>query len=184
MIVPISLLFLFLSFVPFSYSATCDFENEVASMSWMVKGDVLQINFEHKNLTENRWASIAFGNGPGMINLESIIFSRDDNNVITTNTGFTPKKKKVVVDDVSYVTVRNVQLKGDLLRITVTRPLGPAGPRDFSLDQCVNWIVVPGGALSNGKFKKHHGQIYFVKDVCAAKCTAQRMMRVLSNRIH
>lgn len=83
--------------------------------------------------------------------------------MITTNSGYTPKKKKVVVDDVSYVTVNDVQITGNKLKVTVSRPLGPAGPRNFSLDQCLNWMVVPGGSLSNGKFKKHHGKIFFIK---------------------
>ncbi|KAF1756897.1 hypothetical protein GCK72_013351 [Caenorhabditis remanei] len=182
-------MFLFICFIllcstiPSAYSSTCDVKNEETTMNWHVENNQLEIHFEHNNLTENRWTSIAFGNGPGMNGLESIIFSRGNDNSITTNTGFTPKKKKVEVDDVSYVTVKNVELNGDKLKVTVTRPLGPAGPRNFSLDQCVNWIIVPGGSVKDGKFKKHHGRIYFIKNVCAAQCTREKKLRVMSNRI-
>ncbi|EGT34192.1 hypothetical protein CAEBREN_17002 [Caenorhabditis brenneri] len=167
-----------------SAASKCDFKNELTLMRWNVSSEnLLEIHFEHNNLTENRWTSIAFGNGPGMNNLESIIFSRKDDNSITTNTGYTPKKKKVVVDDVSYVTVKNIQLNGDKFSVTVTRPLGPAGPRNFSLVECVNWIIVPGGSMKGDKYKKHHGGIYLVKDVCASKCTTPKLMRVMTNRV-
>lgn len=54
-------------FIPSSSSVTCDFKNELVSMNWNVKNNKIQIHFEHNNLTENRWTSIAFGDGPGMV---------------------------------------------------------------------------------------------------------------------
>ncbi|CAI2350601.1 unnamed protein product [Caenorhabditis sp. 36 PRJEB53466] len=181
--IPLSLLLLLL-ICPLQtvLATTCSFRNELASLSWKVRDNELEIHFEHNNLTESRWTSIAFGDGPGMNNLEAIIFSRGDNAEVTTSTGFTPKKKRVVVDDVAYVTVKNVSVTGNQLKVTVTRPLGPAGPRDFSLNQCVNWIIVPGGNLKDGKFHKHHGKLFTIKSVCAAKCTSFTR-RLLSNRI-
>uniref|UniRef100_A0A8R1EMH9 DOMON domain-containing protein n=1 Tax=Caenorhabditis japonica TaxID=281687 RepID=A0A8R1EMH9_CAEJA len=169
-------------------SKVCSFENELIATSWNVKNGetkILEIRFEHKNFTENRWTSLAFGNGPGMNNLEAIIFSRGDDDTITTYTAFTPKKKKVDVDDVAYVNVENSSVNGNHLKITVTRPLGSVGPRNHSLEKCVNWIVIPGGTLkSKGHFKKHHGGVEIVKNVCAAQCTSDIGKMVLTNRIH
>uniref|UniRef100_A0A1I7TQU3 DOMON domain-containing protein n=1 Tax=Caenorhabditis tropicalis TaxID=1561998 RepID=A0A1I7TQU3_9PELO len=64
MFLPLLLIFFI---VGFSDSATCDFKNDLTSMNWNVSGNELEIHFEHNNLTENRWTSIAFGNGPGMV---------------------------------------------------------------------------------------------------------------------
>lgn len=108
------------------------------------------------SIPHSRWMN------PFQNNLEAIIFTRA-NDVITTSTGYTPKKKKVVIDEVPYVTVKSVNLSGDQLKVSVTRPLGPVGPRGFSLDKCVNWLVLPGGSMKGEHFKKHHGGVSTIK---------------------
>ena len=66
---------LFCSTIPSAYSSTCDAKNEETSMNWHVENNKLEIHFEHNNLTENRWTSITFGNGPGMVSFTFRIYN-------------------------------------------------------------------------------------------------------------
>ncbi|CAI5448522.1 unnamed protein product [Caenorhabditis angaria] len=171
----------FLSFFIFGcknvFASNCSFENDLVQLTWRVRNDTINLNFVHKNFKNTKFTAIAFGNGPGMTNLEAIIFS-NKNGSIVTRTGYTPKYGKVIYDESSYVQIPQLDYDGTILQVSITRPLGSAGPRNFSLDQCIDWDIIPGSRknLMKKHKKKHHGGAYKIKNVCAAQCTTSKFV--------
>ncbi|CAJ0920611.1 unnamed protein product, partial [Mesorhabditis belari] len=127
----------------------CIFENGAIAANWSVANGIVYVEFINKNLANNQWTGIAFGDLSG--NLETVLMTIR-NYRVSLNTGLLANSGYVIsVDQQPDVTPIFLNYNMNRLTARFQRPLSATGPRGFSLDNCVDWNFISASPPSPGQ---------------------------------
>ncbi|CAI4222445.1 unnamed protein product [Auanema sp. JU1783] len=149
-----------------SVAGQCSFENQDMSARWQVVNNELTVQFINKNIGNNQWTAIAFGEN--MSNLEVVLFAIQ-NNKASIRTGYTSGYGPPTFDNSVSVVPERVMFNSNQLSTRFTRPLGVSGPRGSNLTQCMTWNFISNGSYEDGDVGYHRSSPIGV-EVCPRKC--------------
>ncbi|UMM27279.1 hypothetical protein L5515_010639 [Caenorhabditis briggsae] len=116
-------------------SQTCNFQKSAVKANWKIVNGALQIQYQNNRITNNQWTAVGFG--PGMSNLNVIVFMVQ-NGQITTRTGRTTVYGPPVFDNQNNINVSMVNHSGSTLNALVSVPLNFNG---MNVQNCQTWNV-------------------------------------------
>ncbi|CAD6192670.1 unnamed protein product [Caenorhabditis auriculariae] len=150
-----------------AWAQNCNYAAAGVNVNWQTSNGMLTIDFSNGVIQNNEWTAIGFG--AKMANLEVIVF-KIVNGVPSVSTGFTKGYGPPTLDSNANVGVQTLMYNGNTLTARIVRPLAANGPRNFSLQNCMTWTIVPRGPLTNGNIHKHTTRPEAIPNVCPAQC--------------
>ncbi|CAI5448524.1 unnamed protein product [Caenorhabditis angaria] len=157
-------LFILLISINSAFSATCSFSRSNIVASWKYTNNAIQISFTNRNIQNNQWTAIAFGQS--MQNLSVIIF-QVMNNQVTVRTGVTTGYGPPTLDSSLKASPQYVNLSGTTLNAVVNVPMSFNG---MQLSSCQTWNFVESGPIQNGAIGHHTSSPFSVNNVCPTQC--------------
>uniref|UniRef100_A0A1I7TQV5 DOMON domain-containing protein n=1 Tax=Caenorhabditis tropicalis TaxID=1561998 RepID=A0A1I7TQV5_9PELO len=148
MFVQISILFLALIGAASSQN-NCKFSKNAVKATWKIENGALQIVYSNNRINNNQWTAIGFG--PGMSNMNVIVFMVQ-NNQVTIRTGRTSGYGPPQFDNQSNVMSQMVNHSGSTLNALVSVPLNFNG---MNVQNCQTWNFVQSGPINNGAMGIH-----------------------------
>ncbi|CAP38424.1 Protein CBG21752 [Caenorhabditis briggsae] len=145
-------------------SQTCNFQKSAVKANWKIVNGALQIQYQNNRITNNQWTAVGFG--PGMSNLNVIVFMVQ-NGQITTRTGRTTGYGPPVFDNQNNINVSMANHSGSTLNALVSVPLNFNG---MNVQNCQTWNFVQSGPINNGQMGVHTSRPDQVNNVCASQC--------------
>ncbi|CAA21756.1 DOMON domain-containing protein [Caenorhabditis elegans] len=145
-------------------SQTCKFSKSAVKANWKIQNGALQIQYQNNRITNNQWTAIGFG--PGMSNLNVIVFIVQ-NSQVTVRTGRTSGYGPPSFDNQSSVSVQMANHSGSTLNALVNVPLNFNG---MNIQNCQTWNFVQSGPINNGNMGVHTSRPDQVNNVCASQC--------------
>ncbi|XGW21183.1 hypothetical protein V3C99_004271 [Haemonchus contortus] len=147
-------------------AAQCSFKKDNIVSIWKVKGNTLWVEFINKNITNEHWTGIAFGEN--MYKLE-IVVAKIMNNEASLVTGHTFSYGGVKEDPMPSVEEKLLSYNSNVLKFGFTRPLGKNGPREHSLKECQKWhFMKEGDIVASDLFS--HRRATDSMNVCLKDC--------------
>ncbi|CAI5449367.1 unnamed protein product [Caenorhabditis angaria] len=133
--------------------------------SWKTVNNEIDIQFTNKQLQNNQWTAIVFGDSTSQL---SMVVFENINNSVNVQTGTTNGMGNKTIDSTNQATVQFANISGNVMNSVVTLPSSFNG---VDLTQCHSWRFVQAGSILNGQMGKRLTNPLTVSNVCPSKCT-------------
>ncbi|CAI5448523.1 unnamed protein product [Caenorhabditis angaria] len=164
----ISLIF-FACFVALASAKTCKYTSGDLNVHWIYANNSIQIQFQNKNLKNDHWTGIGFGNDKN--NIPSIIFLLTNNVITTRSVTLGEETAPVFTNTNSSNTNYQLIYSGYFPQDKTINAVLNVSPNfgGQQLTQCQKWNFFKKGKISNGNVEKSDNKPS-KKKVCATQC--------------